>query len=52
MEYVYDFVLLLAWTGICVAFVYVMERIFESFGYRAKRVDEEPGDHVPPLPPG
>lgn len=53
MEYVYDFAVLLIWTGICVAFVYGVEQIFERFGYRAKGIDQDTGeDHIPPLPLG
>ena len=50
MEYVYDFAILLIWTGLCVAFVYGIEQIFAHFGYRAKRINEDEGDHLPPTP--
>lgn len=38
------------WTAICVALVAGLERLLELFGYRATPVDEQLGEHVPPLP--
>ena len=53
VEYVYDFAILLIWTGICVAFVYGVEQIFAHFGYQAKRIDQDRDeDHIPPVPLG
>ena len=50
MAYVYDFVVLILWTGICALLVAGLERILELFGYRAEPVDE-PVSHVPPDAP-
>jgi hypothetical protein len=47
VEYVYDFVVLLVWTGICAAFVYGLERVLEAFGHRP----EPAGSVLPQQPP-
>ena len=41
MEYVYDFVVLLVWTGICALLVSGLEVVLGLFGYRAHRVEDE-----------
>jgi hypothetical protein len=51
MAYVYDFIVLLLWTGICAALVYGLERILEGFGYKPTPLTSDE-THVPPLPPG
>ena len=48
MAYVYDFVVLLVWTGICALLVSALERILELLGYRAMPVDEEPNQQTSP----
>jgi hypothetical protein len=45
MQYVYDFVVLVIWTGICAALVYGVEHVLELFGYRAQPVGDARGDH-------
>ncbi len=50
MQNVYHLIFLLVWTSICAAFVAGLERLFESFGYRAQEF-KAGRDHVPPLPP-
>ncbi len=52
MEYVYDFVILLIWTGICAVLVYAFELLLGRFGYRRVPAAEQQGTHVPPPPPG
>ena len=52
MEYVYDFVILLIWTGICAVLVYGFELLLGRFGYRRMSVQEQRGTHLPPPPPG
>jgi hypothetical protein len=48
VEYVYDFVVLLIWTGICVLLVSGLEVVLGFFGYRAQRVEDEFQPAVPP----
>jgi hypothetical protein len=50
MAYVYDFVVLIVWTGICAALVYGLEHVLEAFGYKATPLTSNE-THVPPLPP-
>ena len=51
MAYVYDFVVLIVWTGICAALVYGVEHVLEAFGYKPAPLTSDES-HVPPLPPG
>jgi len=52
MAYVYDFIVLLIWTGICAALVYGLERVLEAaFGYKASPLTTDT-TNVPPLAPG
>jgi hypothetical protein len=48
MAYVYDFVVLLVWTGICALVVSGLEIVLERFGYRAAAVED--ASLAPPAP--
>ena len=48
VAYVYDFVVLLIWTGICAALVYGLERVLDAMGHRPAPMH---GGAEPPLPP-
>ena len=50
MEYVYDFVVLLVWTGVCALLVSGLEMVLAFFGYRAQRVEDEVQAAVPSEP--
>jgi hypothetical protein len=47
MAFVYDFLILLIWTGICAAFVAGLEYVLELFGYRGTSFDDPRNEHVP-----
>jgi hypothetical protein len=48
VAYVYDFVVLLVWTGICAAFVYGLERILDVMGYRPTPLHDQGTPSLPP----
>jgi hypothetical protein len=52
MEYVYDFVILLIWTGVCAVLVYGLELVLGRLGYQRMSVADEQGTRVPPPPRG
>ena len=49
MRHVTFLIFAVVWTAMCAGIVFVIERLFETRGYRRAPIGEEPGDITPPV---